>query len=414
MKTSDTPVVISLRGWGKLAPLDLEGYRSNGGFTAFSHTLKTDPAEIIQMITASGLRGRGGAGFPAGMKWKFAAAEPDGEKYVIANADEGEPGTFKDRYIMEEVPFRFLEGLMIAALAIGAGEAWIYIRKEYSKSIRVLEQAIGLLYKEGLAGDNILQSGKKLNVYLTTGAGSYLCGDETTLLESMEGKRGNPRYKPPFPAQKGFRGKPTVVNNVETLSHIPDIVINGPEWYRSFGTEKSPGTKLYCLSGRVAKPGVYELPMGTTLRTLLYEYGGGMAGGTPFKGALMGGAAGTFADASILDVPMDYDALKSHGATLGSGAMMIMGSDDSIPDLLHNILKFFRHESCGKCVPCRIGCHRLEEMSEQLLTPGPGKAATMEQMVKEAVVMAKTSLCGLGQSPVLPVNSVFRYFSTEF
>jgi len=379
-----------------------------------AQALTTGAPEIIQMVTASGLRGRGGAGFPTGMKWKFAAAEPSPEKYVIANADEGEPGTFKDRYIMEGVPFRFLEGLMIAALAVGAEEAWIYIRKEYTRSIGVLKQAIGMLYEAGLAGDDIGQSGRKLDVYLTAGAGSYLCGDETTLLESMEGKRGNPRYKPPFPAQKGFRGKPSVVNNVETLSHVPDIILNGPDWYRQVGTEKSPGTKLYCLSGTVAKPGVYELPMGTTLRQLLYDYGGGMADGAAFKGALMGGAAGTFADASLLDIPMDYDELKSRGATLGSGAMIIMGMEDSAPAMLHNILKFFRHESCGKCVPCRIGCHRLEEMSEELLGGSPDKTMIMQRMAKESQMMARTSLCGLGQSPVLPVTSVFRYFSADF
>ncbi len=414
MTDQGKPVEISLRGYGRLSPLDLEGYMAEGGFQAFRKALAEESAEIIGTIADSGLRGRGGAGFPTGMKWKFAAAESSPEKYVIANADEGEPGTFKDRYIMEGVPFRFLEGLMIAALTIGAEEAWIYIRKEYARSIDVLQQAIDILYEARLAGEDIGQTGRRLDLYLTAGAGSYLCGDETTLLESMEGKRGNPRYKPPFPAQKGFRGKPSVVNNVETLAHVPDIILHGPEWYRSQGTEKSPGTKLYCLSGSVEKPGVYELPMGTTLRTLLYGFGGGIRKGKSFKGALLGGAAGTFADSTLLDVPMDYDQLKVHGATLGSGAVIVMDEDDKVPEMLHNILKFFRHESCGKCVPCRIGCHRLEEMSEELLNNTGNKPALMEQMSAEAKTMAKTSLCGLGQSPVLPVTSAFRYFSDAF
>jgi NADH:ubiquinone oxidoreductase subunit F (NADH-binding) len=414
MTTSNHKLAIALRGMGDFRPDDLADYRSGEGFVAFQKALGMSPLQIIAEITQSGLRGRGGAGFPTGMKWDFAFNQAEKERYVIANADEGEPGTFKDRYIMERVPFRFLEGLMIAALAIEAEEAWIYIRKEYTESIRILKKAIKILYDEGLAGSKIAGGNRKLAIRLTTGAGSYLCGDETTLLESMEGKRGNPRYKPPFPAQKGFRGKPSVVNNVETLSHVPDIITHGAKWYRTVGTATSPGTKLYCLSGRVAKPGVYELPMGTTLRRLLFENGGGMAAGASFKGVLMGGAAGTFADASLLDVPMDYDELKSRGATLGSGAMIIMGEEDRVPALLHNILKFFRHESCGKCVPCRIGCHRLEEMSEALLKQDSVKVTLMEQMTKEATVMSKTSLCGLGQSPVLPVTSAFRYFSAEF
>jgi NADH:ubiquinone oxidoreductase subunit F (NADH-binding) len=315
---------------------------------------------------------------------------------------------------MEKAPFRFLEGLMTGAVAIGAHEAWIYIRHEYTRSIKVLNEAISLLYAHGYAGSDVFGSGYNLDVFLTSGAGSYLCGDETTLLESMEGKRGNPRYKPPFPAQKGFRGKPTVVNNVETLSHIPDIVLNGAEWYRTIGTEKSPGTKLYCLSGKVNHPGVYELPMGTTFRTLLYEYGGGMKSGYILKGALMGGAAGTFADTALLDVPMDYDQLKAQGATLGSGAVIAISDHDSIPMMLDTILDFFKHESCGKCVPCRVGCVRLTQMIHEVMQDASNASVILPQLEKEAAMMAATSLCGLGQSPVLPVRSAIRYFSDEF
>lgn len=407
-------IQIALRGADTISATDIKGYRGAGGFTALSKAMTMDPAQIVAEIEKSGLRGRGGAGFPTGVKWKFTAGEAGSEKYAIANADEGEPGTFKDRYIMEKVPFRFLEGLMIAAAAIGAGEAWIYIRHEYSVSVKVLKEAMALMYEAGFAGENVAGSGRRIELYLTTGAGSYLCGDETTMLESMEGKRGNPRFKPPFPAQKGFRSKPTVVNNVETLAHVPDIIANGADWYRSIGTENSPGTKLYCLSGKINKPGVYELPMGTTLRSLIYDFAGGVSGNGSLKGALLGGAAGTFTDTSILDAQMDFDNLKTHGATLGSGAVIVLNEQDHLPDLLMNILGFFKHESCGKCVPCRVGCLRLVTMLQELKTEKIHKQPIIDKMIHEAAMMSATSLCGLGQSPVLPVKSAFRFFSNEF
>ncbi len=398
---------------GSLNP-SLEVYRSVGGFEAFRKCLSMSSAAMVAEVEASGLRGRGGAGFPTGTKWKFAAAELSEEKYMVANADEGEPGTFKDRYIMQYAPFRFLEGLMIGALAIGAQEAWIYIRHEYKVSMEVLRIAIEQLYHEGLAGADVDGEGRRLDVRLVSGAGSYLCGDETTMLESMEGKRGNPRYKPPFPAQKGFRGKPTVVNNVETLAHLPDIMLKGAAWYRTIGTPNSPGTKLYCLSGKVARPGVYELPMGTTLRSLVFDHAGGMLNNLPLKGALLGGAAGTFVDASMLDVPMDFDHLKEKGATLGSGAVIVMTEQESVPAMVENILAFFKHESCGKCVPCRIGCVRLIDMMKSLKQRPEKSVHLAQQMEKEASMMAATSLCGLGQSPILPIKSAFRYFTHEF
>jgi NADH:ubiquinone oxidoreductase subunit F (NADH-binding) len=405
---------IALRGIDTIAPLDLKGYMNSGGFAGFKKALSMNPSEIVKVVEASGLRGRGGAGFPTGMKWSFAAREPGSEKYIIANADEGEPGTFKDRYIMEKAPFRFLEGLMIGAVAVGAREAWIYIRHEYTRSTKTLEAAIALLYTQGYAGADVLGTGHTLDLFLTSGAGSYLCGDETTLLESMEGKRGNPRYKPPFPAHKGFRAKPSVVNNVETLAHVPDIVLNGADWYRAIGTAKSPGTKLYCLSGKVNHPGVYELPMGTTLRELVFQHGGGMKPEHPLKGVLLGGAAGTFADTSLLDVAMDYDQLKAQGATLGSGAVIAISDDDALPIMLENILEFFKHESCGKCVPCRIGCHRLIQQMHQLMQDSSTAPAILPQMEQEAAMMSATSLCGLGQSPILPIKSAIRYFANEF
>jgi NADH:ubiquinone oxidoreductase subunit F (NADH-binding) len=404
---------IALRGISGSFSHDLETYIKGGGFEAFRRALTMSSSEVISVLEASGLRGRGGAGFPTGLKWKFASAEVSTEKHMIANADEGEPGTFKDRYIMEQAPFRFLEGLMIGALAIGAGDAWIYIRHEYTRSMEVLQEAMDQLYDAGLAGSSAGLSSRRLDLHLVSGAGSYLCGDETTMLESMEGKRGNPRFKPPFPAQKGFRGMPSVVNNVETLSHVPDIVLQGASWYRSIGTEKSPGTKLWCLSGRVNHPGVYELPMGITMRNLIYDHGGGIKGGAPLKGALLGGAAGTFVDTSMLDVPMDFDQLKEKGATLGSGAVIIITEEDSITMMLENIIEFFKHESCGKCVPCRIGCLRLKEMMHTLSGHPAMAPSLLVQMEQEAAMMAATSLCGLGQSPILPVRSAIRYFSDE-
>ncbi|MEZ5000085.1 MAG: NADH-ubiquinone oxidoreductase-F iron-sulfur binding region domain-containing protein [Bacteroidales bacterium] len=364
----------------------------------------------------SSLRGRGGAGFPAGLKEKFTSESclRCAQKYLICNADEGEPGTFKDRIIMENDPHLLLEGMMIAAYAIGANKAYVYLRGEYYESMEKVTRAIAQAKERGYLGPNILGSHFSLDIELRLGAGSYLCGEELTLLESLEGKRGYPRIKPPFPAEKGLFGFPTLVNNVETLATIPAIIEKGSEWYNSIGTTESPGTKIFTISGDVNNPGFFEVEMGTTLRQLVFDLAGGMKGGKKLKAILLGGAAGTFVDESVLDIPTGFDALKEKGASLGSGAIMVLGDDKSVPMVTRSILEFFRHESCGKCVPCRVGTDRLARIIKDYTEgsyQGPG---CLDEMVSEAEFMAKTSLCPLGQSPVMPVKSLKRYFSDQF
>ncbi|MEZ5011484.1 MAG: NADH-quinone oxidoreductase subunit NuoF [Bacteroidales bacterium] len=372
--------------------------------------------EIIDEMVNSSLRGRGGAGFPAGLKEKFTSESclRCAQKYLICNADEGEPGTFKDRIIMENDPHLLLEGMMIAAYAIGANKAYVYLRGEYYESMEKVTRAIAQAKERGYLGPNILGSHFSLDIELRLGAGSYLCGEELTLLESLEGKRGYPRIKPPFPAEKGLFGFPTLVNNVETLATIPAIIEKGSEWYNSIGTTESPGTKIFTISGDVNNPGFFEVEMGTTLRQLVFDLAGGMKGGKKLKAILLGGAAGTFVDESVLDIPTGFDALKEKGASLGSGAIMVLGDDKSVPMVTRSILEFFRHESCGKCVPCRVGTDRLARIIKDYTEgsyQGPG---CLDEMVSEAEFMAKTSLCPLGQSPVMPVKSLKRYFSDQF
>ena len=408
---------IVLKNIGRIDPESIDDYLAAGGYEGLRQALTMDPKSIIDEITGAGLRGRGGAGFSTGMKKRFTSqsGQPSQQRYVVVNADEGEPGTFKDRVIMEQDPHLYLEGTIIAAYAIKASKAYIYLRGEYTRSIKRTQMAIRDAYEKGFLGHDICGSGFHLDMEIKLGAGSYLCGEELTMLESLEGKRGNPRIKPPFPAEKGVFGKPTLVNNVETLANLPAIVLNGKDWYRQFGTEQSPGTKIFTISGKVKRPGCYETEMGVTLRQLIDDLAGGMADDKAFKAALLGGAAGTFVDSSMLDEKMAYDHLKEKGATLGSGAIIILAADDRITDVLHNCLRFFKHESCGKCVPCRVGTAMLVNGSEQLLRGmGPeAKGALLSQMVRESELMAATSLCPLGQSPVLPLKSAVRYFGEE-
>ena len=408
---------IVLKNIGRIDPESIDDYLAAGGYEGLRQALTMDPKSIIDEITGAGLRGRGGAGFSTGMKKRFTSqsGQPSQQRYVVVNADEGEPGTFKDRVIMEQDPHLYLEGTIIAAYAIKASKAYIYLRGEYTRSIKRTQMAIRDAYEKGFLGHDICGSGFHLDMEIKLGAGSYLCGEELTMLESLEGKRGNPRIKPPFPAEKGVFGKPTLVNNVETLANLPVIVLNGKDWYRQFGTEQSPGTKIFTISGKVKRPGCYETEMGVTLRQLIDDLAGGMADDKAFKAALLGGAAGTFVDSSMLDEKMAYDHLKEKGATLGSGAIIILAADDRITDVLHNCLRFFKHESCGKCVPCRVGTAMLVNGSEQLLRGmGPeAKGALLSQMVRESELMAATSLCPLGQSPVLPLKSAVRYFGEE-
>ncbi|MDR4987645.1 MAG: NADH-quinone oxidoreductase subunit NuoF [Bacteroidales bacterium] len=406
---------ILLRNAGVINPENMDEYISAGGYKALQKALKMQPEAVIDELQASGLRGRGGAGFPTGMKQNFTSkgCMDCPQRYVVVNADEGEPGTFKDRVIMEQDPHLYLEGTIISAYAIQATRGYIYIRGEYYPSIHKTRKAIEDAYARGFLGKNILGSGFDFDVEIKLGAGSYLCGEELTMLESLEGKRGNPRIKPPFPAEKGLFGMPTLVNNVETLANIPFIVFQGKDRYRRLGTEDSPGTKIFTISGQVNKPGHYEVELGVTLRQLIDDLAGGMPEGKRFKAALLGGAAGTFVDSSLLDVPMTYDQLSAKGATLGSGAVIIMAEGDSVYDVLQNCLRFFKHESCGKCVPCRVGTSLLVKKGETLPNNTGKKPLLLQEMLAESELMARTSLCPLGQSPVLPVKSAIQYFSNE-
>ncbi len=402
---------IVLKNAGTIDPERIDDYIASGGYKALAKALQMQPGNVIDEVTGAGLRGRGGAGFPAGMKLKFTSesCRQCEQRYVVVNADEGEPGTFKDRVIMEQDPHLYLEGAVIAAYAIQATRVYVYIRGEYHDAIKKTRKAINDAYEKGFLGKNILGSGFDCDVDVKLGAGSYLCGEDLTMLESLEGRRGHPRIKPPFPAEKGVFGKPTLVNNVETLANIPPIITHGSKWYRKLGTDRSPGTKIFTLSGQVARGGCYEVPFGVSLQQLI-TLAGGMRNKKPFKAALLGGAAGTFVDNSMLSERMTYDNLREKGATLGSGAVIVLAEGDAVHDLLHNCLRFFQHESCGKCVPCRAGTTHLAERSVQLRNDPAGKETILKQMVRESEIMAATSLCPLGQSPLLPVESAVRYF----
>ncbi len=446
-----TETRIILKNVGTTDPESIDDYIVAGGYEALRKALTMEPSSIIDEITAAGLRGRGGAGFSSGMKKKYTSksCRDCPQRYVVVNADEGEPGTFKDRIIMEQDPHLYLEGTIIAAYSIQATKGYIYIRGEYYPSIENTRRAIDAAYQKGFLGENILGSGFDFDVEIRLGAGSYLCGEELTMLESLEGKRGNPRIKPPFPAEKGLFGMPTLVNNVETLANVPAIVLNGKDWYRKFGTERSPGTKLFTISGQVNKPGCYEVGMGVTLRQLIEDLAGGMKNSKQFKAALLGGAAGTFVDSSMLDEKMTFDNLREKEATLGSGAVIVMAEGDDICQVLLNCLHFFKHESCGKCVPCRVGTSLLVESLKKLRSGAnhggddlahhsnsnpnnqesqskqetikdtdinavsTNRTALLQQMIRESEIMAATSLCPLGQSPILPLKSAVKYFAGE-
>ncbi|MEE4114340.1 MAG: NADH-quinone oxidoreductase subunit NuoF [Desulfobacteraceae bacterium] len=408
---------IALRNVGKIDPASIQDYMDRGGYDALKKALQTPSEKVVHDITQSGLRGRGGAGFSTGLKNQYTSQAScvlrECMRYIVCNADEGEPGTFKDRIIMEGDPHLVIEGMVIAAYAIGAERGYIYIRGEYHQSITMIRNALALAHAHGFLGNNILGSGFSLDIEIKLGAGSYLCGEELTLLESLEGKRGYPRIKPPYPAESGLFGKPTLINNVETLSHIPAILINGARWYRHLGTETSPGTKIFTVSGDVNNPGYAEVEMGVSLRDLIYRVAGGMKDGKPFKAALLGGAAGTFVPAALLDVRMDFDALKDKQAVLGSGAVIVMSEDQSILTMLDSILRFFEHESCGKCVPCRVGTRQLVDLLDKLEGAEDKRPDHIDALVYQSELMASTALCPLGQSPVLAIRSAVRHFRDE-
>lgn len=402
---------IILKNSGIIDPENIDEYVDAGGYKALAKALSGTSEMVVEEVLASGLRGRGGAGFPTGSKKQAAVRGTPTTVFVVCNADEGEPGTFKDRAIMESDPHLLIEGMTIAAYSIGAEQGFIYIRGEYYNSIDRLQNAKEQAYRKGYLGKNILGSGYSFDLRIMPGAGSYLCGEELTLLESLEGKRGYPRIKPPFPAEKGLWGKPTLVNNVETLANIPGIILHGSSWYRSSGTEMTPGTKIFSVSGDVRKPGCYEAEAGVRLNDLINDLAEGTIDGKPWKAVLLGGAAGTFVPYSYSDLSMCYERLKEKGATLGSGAIIVAGSNRKIIPLIQSILRFFRHESCGKCVPCRIGTAYLHERSMELSGNDHNERISIfEDMLDHSRQMAKSSLCPLGQSPVLPIETLHRHF----
>jgi len=405
---------IVLEHSGKINPEDIDEYLGVGGYEAWEKALlKMDPLEIIDEVKESGLSGRGGACFPTGVKWSYTEIFKGVQKYFVINADEGEPGTLKDRLIMEGDPHKLLEGLMIAAFAVGATKAFIYIRGEYKLSIARLQKAIKQAEEYGFLGKNILNSGFDLDIEIKIGAGAYICGEETALIESLEGNRGQPRSKPPFPGVKGLWQQPTVVNNVETIANVPSIIKNGAEWFKGFGIPGCYGTKVFMLLGDVAMPGLCEVDLGTPLRSVIDEYAGGMRDGKQFKAALIGGAAGVFIPKNLLDVHLDFKSLWEHDAVLGSGAILVMNEDADIVQMLYSIIRFFRHESCGKCFPCRLGNENLYRHILKI-SMGKGTEQDLENMLVISKGMQTSSLCALGKSPYMSISSAIKHFRADF
>ncbi len=404
---------VVLRRAGLIDPMEIEDYIAHDGYFALGQALtEMTPEEVLQTVKDSGLQGRGGAGFPTGLKWTFVVNQP-GKKYVVCNADESEPGTFKDRLILEGDPHAVLEGMALAGYAVGAHQGWIYIRGEYAMAHERLMHAIRQAEAMGLLGDRIMDTDFSFHVHLHAGAGAYICGEETALLESMEGKRGTPRIRPPYPTVAGFRDQPTVVNNVETLANVPPIILNGEAWFRSIGTKRSPGTKVYTMLGDVNNTGLVEAPMGTTLREIIDIYGGGMKGGQAFKCAQTGGSSGSIIPAAMLDVPMDFASMAEKGAALGSGALLVCDDDTSIVELAYVLVRFFKTESCGKCTPCRVGTAQMLESLERL-RKGYAKRADLERLEEIAGYVQQSSFCGLGQAAPVPILTGLRYFREEF
>jgi len=397
---------------GKVNPLEVDSYVQNGGYEALKKAVEMDRADIIDQVKDSGLRGRGGAGFPAGMKWSFVT-KGDMQKYVVCNADEGEPGTFKDRILMEENPQLLLEGMAICGHAIDASIGYIYVRGEFRRSIERLQRAIDQARAKGLLGKNLFGSNFSFDIFIKEGGGAYVCGEETSLINSMEGKRGYPRFKPPFPGGAGYMDKPTNVNNVETLMSVPLIIEKGADWYKSVGMQGCSGTKLYCLSGKMNKTGLAELPMGTTMREIIETHGGGMKSGSKFKFAQVGGSAGGILGEDLMDLPLDIDQTMKKGVTLGSGVVLVADQNTCAVDFLLQILSFFEHESCGQCVPCRVGTAQLHALVKKF-AQRKADVEDIDTMIKKAEIMQKASLCALGQSPIMPIVTTLKYFRDEF
>jgi NADH-quinone oxidoreductase subunit F len=393
----------------------LEVYRQNGGFDAFRKAVTSlQPAQVTDIVKASGLRGRGGAGFPTGMKWSFID-NWNWPHYVVANADESEPGTFKDREILESNPFQFLEGLALCCYAVGANAAYIYLRGEFWPIAHALDQRIAEMEAAGLLGDQLFGASYSLRIYTHLGAGAYICGEETALLESMEGKLGQPRLRPPFPPVYGLYGKPTIVNNVETLTNVPLIVEKGAEWYRSFGTEKSPGVKVFSLSGNVNRPGNYELPLGTTFRELIFTHGGGIPDGRKIKTIMPAGASSSLivATEEALDTPMDYESVPALGAQLGSASIIVVDDSVNVAWLLNKTVHFFKHESCGKCTPCREGTYWMMHLTERIAS-GQASPEDVELLHSVASQIKGKCFCALGEFSIEAVLSALERFPADF
>ena len=405
---------VALRNCGVIDPERIDEYIAFDGYKALAKVLtEMTPQQVIDTIKASGLRGRGGAGFPTGTKWQFAANSVDDQKYVCCNADEGDPGAFMDRSILEGDPNAVIEAMAIAGYAIGANQGYVYVRAEYPIAVKRLQIAINEAREYGLLGKNIMDTGFDFDLDIRLGAGAFVCGEETALMNSIEGMRGEPRPRPPFPAVKGLFGKPTILNNVETYANIAQIILNGADWFASMGTEKSKGTKVFALGGKIKNTGLVEIPMGTPLREIIYDIGGGCPNGKKFKAAQTGGPSGGCIPASQLDIKIDYDNLIAIGSMMGSGGMIVMDEDNCMVDIARFFLDFTVDESCGKCPPCRIGTRRMLEILERI-TEGKGEDGDIEKLETLAKNIKASALCGLGQTAPNPVLSTLMYFRDEY
>ena len=405
---------VALRNCGVINPEVIDEYIGTGGYEALGKVLtEMTPDDVIQVLLDSGLRGRGGGGFPTGLKWKLAKQNDGDQKYVCCNADEGDPGAFMDRSVLEGDPHVVLEAMAIAGYAIGANQGYIYVRAEYPIAVERLQIAIKQAREYNLLGKDIFGTGFDFDIDLRLGAGAFVCGEETALMTSIEGKRGEPRPRPPFPAQKGLFGKPTILNNVETYANIPQIILNGPEWFASMGTEKSKGTKVFALGRKIHNTGLVEIPMGTTLREVIEEIGGGIPNGKKFKAAQTGGPSGGCIPAEHFDIPIDYDNLLSIGSMMGSGGLIVMDEDDCMVDIAKFFLEFTVEESCGKCTPCRVGTRRMLEILEKI-TKGQATMEDLDKLEALCYYIKDNSLCGLGQTAPNPVLSTLRYFRDEY
>ncbi len=405
---------VALRNCGLIDPESIDEYIAMDGYAALGKVLtEMKPEEVVQVVKDSGLRGRGGGGFPTGLKWSFTAANAADQKYVVCNADEGDPGAFMDRSVLEGDPHCLIEAMAICGYATGATEGYVYVRAEYPIAVKRLQIAIDAAKEYGLLGKNIFDSGFDFDLHIRLGAGAFVCGEETALMTSIEGNRGEPRPRPPYPAVKGLFGKPTTENNVETFANIPQIILKGADWFASMGTDKSKGTKVFALGGKIENTGLVEIPMGTTLREIIYDIGGGIPNGKKFKAAQTGGPSGGCIPVSLIDTPIDYDNLTAIGCMMGSGGLIVMDEDNCMVDIAKFFLDFTVDESCGKCAPCRIGTKRMMELLEKI-TDGNGTLEDIDKLEELAYYIKENSLCGLGQTAPNPVLATLKFFREEY